>query len=179
MSISIVSTVAPEQATGRVAEIYGQMQQFMGRVPNAMQLYSASPEMLAMQWQYIGYNFQHPTRGLPLLATMRMLVSQDHDCTYCIGFNEGLLIERAGFTPEQAAAAKRNPADAPLGEKDKAMLLFVLKATRTPKAVTPAEVDALRTLGWTDQDIFDAVNHGARNIASDILFNTFKIENDF
>lgn len=177
--MSIVSTVAPEQATGQVAEIYAQMQQAMGRVPNAMQLYSASPEMLAMQWQYLGYNFQHPTLGLPLLATLRMLVSQDHACDYCIGFNEAFLIERAGFTPEQTAAAKRNPADAPLPAKDKAMLLFVLKATRTPKAVTSADLDALRALGWTDRDLFDAVNHGARNIAADILFNTFKIENDF
>ena len=36
-----------------------------------------------------------------------------------------------------------------------------------------------RALGWSDRDVFDAVNHGARNIAADILFNTFKIDNDF
>lgn len=177
--MSIIATTVPEQATGQVAEIYAQMQQAMGRVPNAMQLYSASPAMLAMQWQYLGYNFQHPTLGFPLLATLRMLVSQDHECEYCIGFNEAMLIERAGFTAEQTAATKRDPAAAPLPAKDKAMLLFVLKATRTPKAVTPADLDAVRALGWSDRDIFDAVNHGARNIASDILFNTFKIENDF
>jgi uncharacterized peroxidase-related enzyme len=177
--MSIITTVAPEQATGEVAAIYAQMQQAMGRVPNAMQLYSVSPAMLAMQWQYLGYNFQHPTLNMPLLAVLRMLVSQDHECAYCVGFNEALLIARAGLTPEQTAATKRNPADAPLPEKDKAMLLFVLKATRTPKAVAPADLDALRALGWTDSDIFDAVNHGARNIAADILFNTFKIDNDF
>jgi AhpD family alkylhydroperoxidase len=108
-----------------------------------------------------------------------MLVSRDNDCAYCIGMNEGLLIQRAGFTPEQTAAAKRNAADTPLPEKDKAMLLFVLKATKTPKAITVGDVDALRGIGWSDRDIFDAVNHGARNVAADILFNTFKIENDF
>jgi uncharacterized peroxidase-related enzyme len=177
--MSIIATVAPEQATGQLAEIYGQMQQIMGRVPNAMRLYSASPEMLAMQWQYLGYNFQHPALGLALMATIRMLVSKDHECNYCVGFNEGLLIQMAGFTPEQTAAAKLNPADAPLPEKDKAMLLLVLKATRTPHAVEAADLNVLRELGWTDRDIFDAVNHGARNIAADILFNTFKIENDF
>jgi uncharacterized peroxidase-related enzyme len=177
--MSIIATVAPEQATGQLAEIYGQMQAAMGRVPNAMRMYSASPDMLAMQWQYLGYNFQHPTLGLPLLATIRMLVSKDHNCTYCVGFNEGLLIERAGFTPEQTAATKLNPSAAPLSEKDKAMLLLVLKSTRTPHAVEAADLNVLRTLGWTDLDIFDAVNHGARNVAADILFNTFKIENDF
>lgn len=177
--MTLIATIKPEQATGKVAEIYGQMQQAIGRVPNAFQLYSASPAVLENQWANTGYYFQHPTLGLPLLASIRMLVSQTNECDYCIGFNEALLIERAGFTPEQTAAAKRNPADAPLPEKDKAMLLFVLKATHTPKAVGAADLDGLRRLGWTERDIFDAVNHGARNVAVDILFNTFKIENDF
>ena len=35
-----------------------------------------------------------------------------------------------------------------------------------------------RSAGPTET-LFDAVNHGARNVAADILFNTFKIENDF
>lgn len=177
--MSIIATVAPQDATGRTAELYGQMREALGRVPNAFQLYSASPPVLENQWQNTGYYFRHPTLGLPLLASIRMLVSLDNDCAYCIGFNEALLVERAGFTPAQIAAAKRDPADAPLDGKDKAMLLFVLKATRTPKAVGPADLEALRRPGWTDQDIFDAVNHGARNVAVDILFNTFKVDNDF
>jgi len=177
--MSIISTVEPQQATGQVAQVYAQVEQALGRLPNAMKLYSASPDVLAMQWQHIGYYFQHPTLSFPLLASIRMLVSQDNDCNYCIGMNEGMLIERAGFTPEQTAAAKRNPADTPLPEKEKALLLFVLKSTKTPKAVTSADLDTLRRLGWTDRDVFDAVNHGARNVAVDIVFNAFKIENDF
>lgn len=177
--MSIISTVAPNEATGQVAQVYAQVEQAMGRLPNAMKLYSASPDVLAMQWAHIGYYFQHPTLSFPLLASIRMLVSQDNDCAYCIGMNEAMLIQRAGFSPEQTAAAKRNPADAALPAKDKAMLLFVLKATQTPKAVNRADLDALRAMGWTDRDLLDAVNHGARNVAVDILFNTFKIENDF
>jgi uncharacterized peroxidase-related enzyme len=177
--VSIISTVAPQDATGRVAEIYGQIQEAFGRVPNAFQLYSASPAVLENQWQNTGYYFRHPSLGFPLLASIRMLVSSQNDCAYCIGMNEAMLIQRAGFTPEQTAAMKRDPAAAPLPEKDKAMLLFVLKATQTPQAIGPDNVAALRRLGWSEQDIFDAVNHGARNVAVDILFNTFKIDNDF
>jgi hypothetical protein len=72
-----------------------------------------------------------------------------------------------------------NPADAPLPDKDKAMLLFVLKATQTPKTVEKSDLDQLRALGWSDGDIMDAVYHGARNVAVDIVFNAFKIDNDF
>ena len=177
--MSIISTVAPEQATGRVAEIYGQVEQAWGRVPNTFRLYSASPGTMDMQWQYVSYYFAHPTLSFPLLAAIRMLVSQDNDCEYCIGMNEAMLIERAGFTAEQTAAAKSNPSALPLPEKEVAMLLFVLKATREPKAVTANDLAALREQGWGDSDIFDAVNHGARNVAVDIVFNAFKIENDF
>jgi len=66
-----------------------------------------------------------------------------------------------------------------LADKDKAMLLLVLKAVSTPEAVNAADLQKLRDLGWSDGDILDAVSHGARNKAADIIFNTFKIENDF
>ncbi|MHB1292632.1 MAG: carboxymuconolactone decarboxylase family protein [Sulfuricella sp.] len=177
--MSIISTVAPEQADGKVAEVYGQIQQMMGRVPNAFQLYSSSPVLLEQQMQQIAYYMQHPTLSFPLLAMVRMLVSQHNDCQYCVGFNEGMLMHRVGLTPEQVAATRRNPADAPLPDKDKAMLLLVLKATKTPKMVEKSDMDQLRALGWSDGDIMDAVYHGARNVAVDIVFNAFKIENDF
>lgn len=177
--MSIISTVAPAQAEGKVAEAYRQIRKMMGRVPNAFQLYSSSPVLLAQQMQQIAYYMQHPTLGFPLLAMVRMLVSQHNDCQYCVGFNEVMLMNMAGLTPEQLSATKRNPADSPLPEKEKAMLLLVLKATKTPAMVEKADLDQLRALGWGDGDIMDAVYHGARNAAADIMFNAFKIENDF
>jgi uncharacterized peroxidase-related enzyme len=176
--MALIQTVAPEQASGSVAQIYQEVEAMFGMVPNAFRLMSNSPELMEQQWQHIKYYMQHPTLSFPLLATMRLLVSQEHECEYCIGMNSAMLINRAGWTPEQVAATKRNPADAPLSDKDKAMLLLVLKATKTPKAVTSQDLDGLRQLGWKDGDILDAVQHGARNISADILFNTFKIETD-
>jgi uncharacterized peroxidase-related enzyme len=176
--MSIISTVAPEQASGKVAEIYGKIQQTMGRVPNAFQMYSSSPALLEQGFQSIAYYMQHPTLSFPLLATVRMLVSQKNDCQYCVGFNEAMLMGMANMTQEQIAATKRNPQESPLPEKEKAMLLLVLKATQSPKLVEKADLDQLRALGWHDGEIMDAVHHGARNVAADIVFNTFKIEND-
>ncbi len=175
----IIETVAPEQASGKVSETYREIEQALGLVPSAFRVYSSSPDLLAQQWEQIKYYSQHPTLSFPLLATIRMLVSQENDCEYCVGMNEAMLIHRAGLAPEQVAAAKRNPADAPLPEKDKAMLQFVLKATKTPKAVERSDLDQLREMGWKDGEIVDAVHHGARNMAVDVVFNTFKVDNDF
>ena len=174
----LIQTIAPSQAQGQVAEIYRQSAAILGHVPNAFQMYSGSPTVLETQWQQTAYFMRHPTLSFPLLALTRMLVSQDHHCDYCIDFNAALLIERAGLTAEQIAAAKRDPAAAPLDAKDLAMLQFALKAARTPKDVVAADIEQLKALGWAESDILDAVVHAARNMAADVVFNTFKIERD-
>ena len=175
----LIHTVSPAQAEGQVKEIYDQVAAAFGNVPAAMQIYSASPVHLAAHWHSIGYYMQHPKLSFALLAMVRMLVSINTHCEYCVGFNEGLLINHAGFTPEQIAASKTNPAQAPLPAKDVAMLLFVLKATRNSMSTTAADINALRDHGWTDGDILDALSHGAQMLAGDTILNAFKVERDF
>ena len=175
----IISTVTPSEATGKVADTYRQIEQAFGRIPNAIQLFSSNPELLARKWEDISYYMQHPKLSMPLLATMRMLISEHNHCDYCIDFNAGLLINMLGQTPEQVKATQQDPNQAPLEEKEKAMLLFVLKSVKNPAEITEQEVQALVALGWEQADILDATAHGANHVAIDILFNTFKIENDF
>jgi AhpD family alkylhydroperoxidase len=177
--MTIVQTVSPDQASGKVAQIYGQLEQRFGRVHQGYQLYSASPDLMEQLFQQNGYYMQHPTLGFPLLALIRLLVSQQNDCAYCIGFNEAMLINQGVLNIEQIAEAKRDPATVPLSDKDKAMLLFVLKGTKDAKSIQVGDLDALRALGWTDRDIVDGLFHGARNAAVDIMFDAFKVENDF
>ncbi|ALG67394.1 carboxymuconolactone decarboxylase family protein [Beggiatoa leptomitoformis] len=175
----LVSIVSPEEATGKTAEIYADIQKVLGRVPNALQMWSASPTMLELAWAETGYFMRHPRLSPQLLTVVRMLVSQENECAYCIGFNAGLLIGVYGFTPEQVAMTKKAPSQAPLDEKDKALLLFILKAVKTPLQVVADDVQKLQELGWSEMDIFEAVTHGSRNVAADLIFNTFKLENDF
>lgn len=177
--MSIVQTVSPEQASGKVAQVYARIKEVFGRVPNAMRLFSSSPELMEQMAQQNAYYMQHPSLSFPLLAMIRMLVSEQNACSYCIGLNESLLINRAGYTSEQIAAARRNPPDAPLNEKDKEMLLFVLKGTSEPKSIEKNDLERLRELGWSDRDIVDGLYHGARNAAVDIMFDALKVENDF
>lgn len=176
--MSLVETIAPSQAQGQVAHVYHQIEEIMGRVPNVFQLYSASPELLETQWQQTSYFIRHPRLSFPLLALTRMLVSQDNQCDYCIDFNAALLMERAGYQLDQINEIKRNPASAPLDDKEKAMLLFALKVTRTPLAVEATDIEHLHHLGWQDSDILDAATHAARNMAADVVVNAFKVIQD-
>ena len=119
----------------------------------------------------------HPTLSTPLLAMIRMLVSRACKSPYCQNLNTGLL-GKAGFTSEQINAMQDDPSQAPLDEKQKALLLFVLKACDNPHSVTAEDLERLRALGWEDRDIFEAVAHGARMVGTNIIFDTFKVDMD-
>ena len=175
----LIQTYTPENATGQVKEIYNQIESAFGSVPNALQVYSSSPALLARQWQQVGYYMQHPTLSFNLLAMIRMLISEKTHCEYCVGFNEAMLINMGGLTIEQVAAIKDNPHNAPISDKDKAMLLFVLKATSAAASVNQSDIAGLKAQGWSDGDILDGLSHGAYMLAGDTIFNALKLERDF
>jgi alkylhydroperoxidase family enzyme len=171
----LIALTPPEKAEGKLQELYASAEQFFGAVPPNVQLYGVSPDILENQMYSIQYFMKHRTLSAPLLSMIRMLVARACKSEYCDTFNVGVL-KRLGFNAEQIDAARMDPAQAPLGDKDKAMLLFVLKATAEPLAVKADDLDKLKALGWAERDIFDAVAHGARAVATNIIFDTFKID---
>ena len=175
----LIHTYTPDTAEGQVKVIYDQITSAFGQVPNALQTFSSSPAVLAEHWQSIGYYMQHPTLSFNLLTIMRMLISEDHGCEYCVGFNAAMLVNMGGLSLDQVAATKQNPQNAPLVDKDKAMLMFVLKATQASAPTTPADIAVLKAHGWNDGDILDGLAHGATMVATDIILNTLQIEKDF
>jgi uncharacterized peroxidase-related enzyme len=177
--MSILDTVKPQDASGEVAEIYAQMQQAMGTVPTALQLYSGNPALLREYWGYIGSIMRHPSLSPALTTTIRMLVSQQGQCAYCIDMNAGMLIGMMGWTPEQVAATRADFRASPLADGEKTLLGLVLKSVRDSNSVTALDLQDARAAGWTDRDILDAVYHGARMVAGDIMINAFKVERDF
>ena len=171
----IIETVAPDKAEGKVKDAYDIMMQRAGTVPKPFQMLSASPDLLGLQMGTMDYFMQHPTLNFVLLAHIRLLVARKFNYAYCVEFNGGILQMFAGVTEAQMDAMMDDPANAPLEARDRAMLLFVLKAVGTPDATSQSDVDALRELGWTDQDIFDATAHGAGMVQHGTLFKAFKM----
>lgn len=177
--MTTIQTVSPDNATGEVAAVYEQIKNSLGHVPNAIRLFSSNPFLLKNQWEYYGSIIQHPNLSLALTACIRLLVSQQGHCAYCIDMNAGMLMNMMGWSAEQVQATRASYLDSPLPEREKALLGFVLKAVKDATGTSAEDVGALRALGWSDSDILDALNHGARMVAGDILINAFHVELDF
>jgi len=175
----LISTVAPADATGQIAETYHQVENTLQRVPNTLQLFSNSPQLLENMGGYLNYFLPHSKLSMPLLVTIRLLVSQHVKCDYTTECNASMLMSMCNQTQEQVTATQQDPNQAPLEEKEKALLLFVLKSVKTPLEVTEQDVQALVGIGWEEKDILDATAHGACHVGASILFCTFKVEKDF
>ncbi len=174
-TMALIQTIDPEKAEGQAKEIYDFMQQNAGVIPAPLQLASASPRMMDSVWQSIQYYSQHPTLGFGLLSSIRYLVAQQYEYVFCTGFNRNLL-KMQGLSDEDIEKMENDPLNAPLDDKDRAMVAFVMKAVKTPDAVDQQDMDDLHEQGWADSDIMDALAHGTNMIASSILMKTFKMD---
>ncbi|WP_345994012.1 hypothetical protein [Sulfurimonas sp. HSL-1716] len=175
----LIKTYETNEATGELKALYDEITALRGRVGNNAKLFSVSPEALRQQLDFIKYYINHPTLSMPLLAAIRILVSSGENCEFCVDYNTGLLVNMMGWSIEDVHAMRKDIDNANLQEKEKALLKFVVKAVQNAHGVNANDLDELREMQWSDKDIFDAVAHGAKMLATDILFNAFKIEKDF
>jgi len=178
---SLIPYTAQKDAKGEIKAIYDQVQGAFGMVPAPILQHSVSPDSLKALW--VQFGSQHNTNfSDQLQAMMRMTVAASDGlaCDYCVGFNEGMLINMFKMDMKQINAVKKDPHNAKaLGDKDKKMLIFMVDAVRNPKKVDQAQVDELRKLGWSDKDIFDGVKMSTQMAAMTLLVDTLKIPRDF
>lgn len=174
----LIQTIEPSEATGELAKLYAIIEAMRGTVANSAKLFSVSPELLRQQMDFIKFYMNHPTLSMPLLAAIRIMVSSGEECQFCIDYNTEMLINMAGWTFEQVSEMRKDPNSANLPEREIAMLNLAIKAIRNAHGVSANDLDTLREMAWSDSDILDAVSHATRMLSSDIIFNTFKIENN-
>lgn len=142
----LIQTIAPEEATGELAKLYTLIEKMRGTVGNNAKLFSASPELLRQQMDFIKYYMSHPTLSMPLLAAIRIMVSSGEECQFCIDYNTAMLMNFAGWSFEQVAQMRKDPASANLPEREIAMLLLVIKAIRNAHEITANDLDTLREM---------------------------------
>ncbi len=173
--MALIKTVPPREAEGAVKEAYSLFDKLGIEPPLPFRMMSASPGIMSIQAEMAAYFMNHPTLEFPLLAHIRLLVAHGENFPYCVDFNQELLKNLAGLKGDRIEAIKADPEQAALDAKSKAMLLFVLKAVRDPATTGRRDVDALHELGWTDSDIFDAVQQGMMMVATGLSLQAFKM----
>jgi len=175
---NLITIVSEKDATGEVKKIYDDIQKTFGMVPNAMKHQSISPDILKNSWEFVKLTLSYKDFSPKLSTMIRLLVGGQKECHYCVGVNEGMLINMFKLSMKEVDALEKDPKSAPLNNKEKSMLLFVLKATKNAQSVTKSDIDELKKLGWSERSIFEGVKLGATVVAFTITLDTFKVAKD-
>jgi len=176
--MSLLKTVAVNEADGKVKEIYDEIQNTFGQIPNGIQLWSMDPKALEDQWSHIKETLSMDKDTQKLHTILRFLTAKDVDCKYCVGFNAGMLINMFGMNMDELEGMKKSPLQAPLNEKNKELLVFTLKALKNAHEVNSRDIEKLEKLGLNQMEIFDTVRRASHMLVVTTLFDTFKVEKD-
>lgn len=164
--MSILKTVPEEQATGLVAELYDDDVQDLGYVPSHTKAMALNPEAVKAFEQLIravAGPMNKRRYELVTLAAAGAIGSQA--CRVAHSRKSLKYMDEA-----EIAAVLRDFHSAGLTEAEVAMMEFAQKLSRDSSAMTDADSQRLRDLGFDDREIVDiALAAAARNYYSRAL----------
>jgi len=172
----LITYMSIEDAKGDVRAVYTEIKNAYGIVPEPIKGLSLNPAILRNKWESYKLMGQNTHFSPKLTAMMRMLVAENNHCTFCVGFNKGMLLNIFKLSEDEVTALQKDPSTAKLDNKQKAMLLFMLKSTTKPNDVNKTDIDTLEKLGWTQTDIMEGVNQATSMVATSLFIDTFKIQ---
>lgn len=147
-----------DTAEGPLKEAYGRIVRALGRVIPFYRVFGQSPRHLAAHLDFYGAVGAPSALSKTRKELIAVAVSADNGCRHCTalhaGFLSGLrvdpgLVAALGADPDGALA---HPA---LQPADRAVLRYALKLTRTPRAMTAADVADLRAHGLGEPEVFE------------------------
>lgn len=173
--MALINTVLPEKAEGSIKEAYEMFMKNIGIIPKPMEMMSVSPALFDLQFQRIRYFSKHQTLSFSLLAHIRYLVAHNLNYGFCTDFNKHIL-KKQGLGDDDIRKMEADPSQSLLEENEGAMLSFVVKAVQAPGSVTADDVKNLKSLGWEDKDMVDALSQGVSMIDHSIMMQVFQID---
>ena len=162
-----IETVPDADASGAVAEIYEADRAAFGELPNFTRAFSSRPAVYAA-WRQLNGSIK---AGMDLrryelatIAAARRLRS-----SYCM-LAHGSVLANQFLDPQAVQAVAADHRDAGLDAVDVAVMDLAEKVADDATSVTEADVDHLRSLGFSDADVLDVVlAAAARSFFSKVL----------
>jgi uncharacterized peroxidase-related enzyme len=153
--VTFIETVPEDDAAGAAAEIYAADRELNGFLPNFTQAFSLRPEVYSAWRQLNGAiksGMDLRRYELATLAAATRLRS-----SYCTLAHGSVLMGKEFLSPDEVTAAVSDHRSAGLDETEVAVMDLAAKVVTDATAVEQADIDRLRSLGLSDQDILDVV----------------------
>ena len=153
-----ITIAPPEEATGDLKRAYDRIRMTRGRIPEIRSVMGGEPramEIMAGFFPENNYACSSIDRRLAeMIATVAAVANGS-------GFGAPAHARQlAGITGDRSFSDSvlRDYRSAGLSEKERVLLDYVWKLSRTPGEMTEADMEGLRSAGWTDREIVATVH---------------------
>ncbi len=155
-----IATVAFEDATGKVRQLYERIKGPDNNVDNIMMAHSLRPHTMEGHMAIYKNVIHHPRNTIPkwLHEAAGVYVSLNNTCDYCIEHHYAgmrrLLNDDERSSEIRTALEAEDPEQA-FGGRELAALRYAAALTRTPTDISPEDLDALREASLDDGEILE------------------------
>ncbi len=155
-----IRMIPPEQADGRLAELYQQVTTPHGTVDNVMRAHSLRPESLVGHLALYKGVLHNPSNTLPywLLEAVATYVSLTNRCHYATAHHSAnmrrLIDDESRAEAMYAALACGHP-EVAFEAKECALLEYARKLTAEVGSMSEADIEHLRAAGADDGEILE------------------------
>ena len=156
--MAFIQTISEPEAAGATADLYQQSLARSGYVPNMTKAFSHRPEVNAGWTALLGSvrgNMELRRYELVTLAAARELRS-----SYCM-LAHGSVVLREFFTEAELLDIVAERANSALTDLERAIMRFATRVVRDATSISQGDVDALKSHGLSDAEIFDVVTCAA------------------
>lgn len=155
-----ISTVPPEEATGRLAEAYEWQAKRLGEPTEFTVLGSLEPDLVYARLQLYKASERASSklteRQRTLAGHVASAVNETPHCTS----RSVIKLRELGYSEPELAEIEAGRYGS-LSPEEAAVAIYADKLTRSPGAIVEADIEALRTAGLGDHEILDLNNQVA------------------
>ena len=166
--------VDPSEATGEVKEIFGAFEQKLGKVIN---IFKGMGNSAAALKAYTGLSGALAAGELAPedREAVYLSLSEKNDCGYCVAAHT-MLAQKAGLSADEVIEFRRGGSSH--AQRD-ALIKFVFRVVETNGFVDDADVEAVRSAGYSDAQIAESVAMIALVSYTNLFNHVFGSELDF
>lgn len=173
--MAFIRTIPPAEAEGPVRQMYDEVRARFGYVPNWAQAFSLRPGVRdgwTALLRSVQSNLPARTYELATLAAARALRS-----TYCALAHGSVLVDKV-FDAAAVTAIAKDTKRSPLEPRERAMMAFAEKVVLSADRITAGDVEALRSHGYRDEEIFDVAAAAAARCFFSKLLDALGVQAD-
>ena len=164
-----------EEANGKTKELFEEINEKLGMVPNMMRTMGNSPALLD---GYLKFSdaLGKGSLGIKLRELIALAVAESNACNYCLSAHSFIGEKVVNIDRDTLESARQGRNHNP---KIEAALTFAKTLIEKNGKVGDDDVEAIKRAGYTHGEIGEIIAHVALNILTNYINNTADTEVDF